>query len=119
MGPRLYLWEIPQKHSTFATDRLDVVTVRIEQEGGVIARRITLGDAAQTGRTVISPTSLKSGGVKGVYGSSIPGGEGSVLLNSMWVEAVNPEYRMVDAIADAVGPFVLGQLHNPAQAERA
>jgi hypothetical protein len=37
-----------------------------------------------------------------------------MLLHSMRVKAVNPENRVIDAIADA---GVLGKLHDPAQAE--
>jgi hypothetical protein len=37
----------------------------------------------------------------------------------MWVKAVNPENRIIDSIANAVGPVVLRKLHEPAEAERA
>jgi len=35
----------------------------------------------------------------------------------MWVETVNPENRVIDAIADAIGPVVLRKLHNATRAE--
>jgi hypothetical protein len=37
----------------------------------------------------------------------------------MWVKAVNPENRVIDTIADAIGAVVHGKLHDPAEAERA
>jgi hypothetical protein len=30
------------------------------------------------------------------------------------VKAINPENRVIDAIADAIGPIVLRKLHDPA-----
>jgi hypothetical protein len=39
------------------------------------------------------------------------------LLHAVWVKAVNPENREIDAITDAVGPVVLGKLHNPTKTE--
>jgi hypothetical protein len=35
----------------------------------------------------------------------------------MWVKAVDPEDRVIDTIADAIGPIVRGKLLNPAEAE--
>src|SRR5438552_10732577 len=42
-----------------------------------------------------------------------------MLLHAMWVKAVNPENRVIDPIANAISPVVLGELHDPAEAERA
>ena len=41
-----------------AEDRLHVVTVCIEHEGSVVARRIALGGVAKPGRAIINPTGL-------------------------------------------------------------
>jgi hypothetical protein len=40
-----------------------------------------------------------------------------MLLHAVWVKAVDPENREIDTIADAIGPVVLGKLHNPTEAE--
>jgi hypothetical protein len=42
-----------------------------------------------------------------------------MLLHAMGVKAVNPEDRVIDTIANAIGPVVLWKLRDPAQAERA
>jgi hypothetical protein len=52
--------------------------------------------------------------VEGIDLSAVPGHEGRMLFHAMGVKAVNPENRVIDAIADA---GVLGKLHDPAQAE--
>jgi hypothetical protein len=36
----------------------------------------------------------------------------------MWVKAVDPEDRVIDTIADAIGSVVRGKLLDPAEAER-
>jgi hypothetical protein len=41
-----------------------------------------------------------------------------MLLNALWVKAVNPENRVIDTIADGISPVVLRELHDPAEAER-
>src|SRR5882757_9591980 len=49
-----------------AEDRLHVVAVRIEHEGGVVARRVTFGGVAKTRRPIVGPACLQSGRVEGV-----------------------------------------------------
>jgi hypothetical protein len=43
--------------------------------------------------------------------------EGRMLLYAMRVKAVNPENRVIDAIADGVGSVVLRKLRDPPEAE--
>jgi hypothetical protein len=56
--------------------------------------------------------------VEGVDLSADPGREGRMLLHAMRVKAVNPEDWVIDTIADVIGPILLGNLHDPAEAER-
>ena len=56
--------------------------------------------------------------MEGVDLGAVLGGEGRVLLHAMWVKAVNPENRVIDTIADAIGSVVLGNLRDPAETER-
>jgi hypothetical protein len=42
-----------------------------------------------------------------------------MLLHAMLVKAVDPKDRVFDAVTDAVGPFVLGHLHQPTHTKRA
>src|SRR5450432_1757057 len=104
--------------SAAAEDRLYVVAVRIEHESSVVARRVTFGGVAKPGRAVIGPAGLQRVGVEGVDLSAVTGREGRMLLHAMGVKAINPEDRVIDTIADAIGP-VLGNLDHPAGAERA
>jgi hypothetical protein len=57
--------------------------------------------------------------MEGVDLGAVLGRKGRMLLHAMWVKAVNPENRVIDTIADGIGPVVLGKLHDPAQTERA
>lgn len=88
-------------------------------EGGVVAWWIAFGGVAKTGRAVVGPARLQGGRVEGVDRGAISGREGRVLLRAMRVEAINPENRVIEAIADAIDPIVLRELHDPPQAERA
>ena len=45
--------EIGLRWNAASEDRFYVVTVRIENEGGVVARRITFSDVANSGRAVV------------------------------------------------------------------
>ena len=101
----------------FAEDRLHIVAVQIEHEGGIVARRVTYGGVAKPGPPVVDPARLDGGRVEGVNLGAVPGREGRMLLHSMWVKAVNPENRVIDTIADAIGPVVLRKLHDPVQAK--
>jgi hypothetical protein len=56
--------------------------------------------------------------VEGVDLGAVPGREGRMLLHAMGVKAVNPEHRVINTIADAIGPVVRGHLCDPAEAER-
>jgi hypothetical protein len=101
-----------------AEDRLYVIAVRIEHEGGIVARRITFGGVAKPRWAIIGPVRLQGGRVKGVDLATVPGHEGCMLLHAMWVEAVDPEDRVIDTLADAIGPIVRGKLLDPTEAER-
>jgi hypothetical protein len=103
--------------SAAAENRLYVVAVWIENEGGVIARWIAFGGIAETRATVIDPARLQGSRVEGVDRGAIFGHEGRVLFHTMRVESVNPENRVIDAIADAIGPIVIRKLHDPPQSE--
>jgi len=74
-----------ERYTSPAEDRLYVVAIRIEHEGGVVAW------PAKTGRTVIGPALLQGGRVEGVDHSSVSGRERCMLPHAMWVKAVNPE----------------------------
>jgi hypothetical protein len=105
--------------SAAAENRLYVVAVWIENEGSVIARWIAFGGIAEIRATVIGPTGLQGSRVEGVDGGAIFGYEGRVLFHAMRMESVNPENRVIDAIADAIGPIVIRKLHDPPQSEGA
>ena len=77
-----------------AEDRLYVIAVRIEHEGGIVARRITFGGATKPRRAIIGPARLQGGRAKGVDLGTVPGHEGRMLLHVMWVKAVDPEDRV-------------------------
>jgi hypothetical protein len=38
-----------------------------------------------------------------------------MLLRSMWVKAVNPEHRIIDAIANPIGRLVFGKFSDAAE----
>jgi hypothetical protein len=103
--------------SDFAEDRLHIVAVGVEHEGGVVAWRITFGGVAKPRRSVVDPAGLDGGRVEGVNLRAVPGREGRVLLRSMGMKAVDPENRVIGAIADAIGPVVLRKLHDPVPAK--
>ena len=71
------------------------------------------------GGTDNGPPGLRGGRVKSVYLSSAPGREGRMLLHSMWMKAVDPENRIIDTIAHAISPVVVGNLHDSAMTESA
>src|SRR5690242_6378503 len=102
--------------SVAAEDRLNIVAIRIEHEGGVIARRVALGGIAKSRWAIISPACLHGGLVEGVDFGAVPGRERRMLLHAVWVKAVNPENREIDTIADAIDPVVFGKLHDPMEA---
>jgi hypothetical protein len=56
--PNLLVRSGGTRTSTAAKDRLYVVAVRIEHEGGVITWRETFGDVAKSGPPVIGPARL-------------------------------------------------------------
>jgi len=94
-----------------AEDRLYVVAIRVQYEGGVVAR------PTKTGRTIIGPAFLQGGRVEGVDVSAVSGREGCVLLHAMWVKAVNPKDGVIDTVTDAIRPVVFGKLHHSAEAK--
>jgi hypothetical protein len=108
-----------KRTSAAAENRLYVVAVRIEHEGGVVARRIAFGSIAKPRRAVIGPACLHSSRMEGIDLGAVPGREGRMLLHAMWVKTVNPENRVIDTIANAIGSVVLGKLHDPMEAKRA
>src|SRR3546814_18416682 len=62
----LFRSRMPKRTSAGSEHRLHVVAVRIEHEGGVVARRVTLGGVAKPGRAVIGPARLQGCRVEGV-----------------------------------------------------
>ena len=101
-----------ERHTSPAEDRLYVVAIRVEHEGGVVAR------PAKTGRTVIGPAPLQGGRVEGVDLGAVSGREGSVLPHTMWVKAINPEDGVIDTVTDSISPVVFGKLHHSAEAQQ-
>ena len=86
-----------------AEDRLDVVTVWIEHKCSVVIR------PAQTERSVFGSACLEGGGVECIdFGSSF-GCKGGMLFDGVWMISIDPEDRIIEAIADAVSPRVIGQ----------
>jgi hypothetical protein len=57
--------------------------------------------------------------VEGIHLAAVLGRKSRVLLDAIRMEAVDPEHRVIDPIADAIGTVVLGKLGDPAEAERA
>src|SRR5215469_18026220 len=106
------------KRTSAAEDRLQVVAVWIQNEGGVVAGRITSGRVAQPRWTVVGPARLKGRRVESVNFCAAFCCESSMLSHAMGVVAVNPEHRIVDPIAYAIHSLVLGNLRDPAQPER-
>jgi hypothetical protein len=97
---------------------LYVIAVRIEYEGRVVTLRVTVGWIAKPRRTIIGSARLERGRIKGVDLGAALSSEGRMLPHTVGMKAVNPEDRVLDTIADAISPIVLGNLHNPAEAER-
>src|ERR1019366_2743094 len=98
---------------SFATeDRLDVVTIWIEHERGVIIR------PSQAGRSVFGRTCLEGGRMKCVDLLPAFGREGVMLLYGVRVESIDPEDRKLETVANAVGPHVIGHLHHSAHSKR-
>ena len=79
--------------SAAAEDRLHVVAIRIEDEGGVVARRITARGVAKPGRAVVGPAGAQRVLVEGVHLGATLGDERRVLLDAVRVKAVDPEDR--------------------------
>src|ERR1700722_20645745 len=96
-----------------AEDRLDVVTIWIEHKCSVVIR------PAQTGRSVFDSACLEGGGVECIdFGSSFSS-KGSMLFDGVWVISIDPEDRIIEAVADAVRPRVIGHLHHSAHTKGA
>jgi hypothetical protein len=102
-----------------AANRLYVVTIRIEYECRVVAWWITFGGVAKPRCPIVYPARLQGGRVESIDLGAALGCERRMLLHAVWVKAVDPENRVIDSIANAVGTVVLRKLHNPAKAERA
>jgi len=94
-----------------AEDRLYVIAIRVEHEGGVVAW------PAKTERTVIGPAPLQGGRAEGVDLRAVSGREGCVLPHTMWVKAINPEDGVIDTVTDSISPVVFGKLHHSAEAK--
>jgi hypothetical protein len=63
------------------------------------------------------PPGLQGGGVEGVDLCSAFGSEGGMLFDGMRMKAVDPEYRMVQAVTDTVGTRIFGDLCDPSHTE--
>ncbi|SIT40134.1 hypothetical protein BN2476_240003 [Paraburkholderia piptadeniae] len=100
-------------------DSLDVVAVRIEHESSVVTRRIAMLGVTVAGCAVIGAAGFQGCLVERVYLGATPRYKGSVLFHAMRVKAVNPENRVIEAVADAIGPAVARHLHHAAHAKRA
>src|ERR1700722_4868742 len=95
-----------------AEDRLDVVTIWIEHKCSVVIR------PAQTGRSVFGSACLEGGGVECIdFGSSF-GCKGGMLFDGVGGISIDPEDRIIEAVADAVCPRVIGHLHHSAHTKR-
>jgi hypothetical protein len=105
--------------STFAKDRLDIVAVGIKNKSGIVARRATVFHAAVSRRTVIGAACFQCSRVESVHLSAALSCERRVVLGAVRMEAINPENRILDAIADSIATLILGQLLHAAEAERA
>src|SRR6516164_2779931 len=105
--------------SALAEDRFHVVAIRVDHERGIVAGRVATGGIPKSGRAVIDAAGFERGRMKRVDLGATPGGESGVLLHTMRVKPVNPEDRVIDAVADAVGSGVLRKLHDPAEAKGA
>src|SRR3981081_993455 len=81
--------------SAAAKDRLDVVAVRIEHEGGIVAGWVTFRRVAKPGRAVIGPPGLQVGRAEGVALGAASGREVGTLLHAMRMKTVDPENRII------------------------
>jgi hypothetical protein len=88
-------------------------------EGGVITLRVTFGGVTKTRWAVVGSARLEGGCVKSVDLGAVLGSEGRMLLHAVGMKAVDPKYRMLDTIADAIGSIILWNLHDSAQTESA
>ena len=84
---------------------------------GVVSGGITLGGMTQSRPPVVDAAGFDGGQVEGVDLCAALRREGGVLPRAVRVEAVNPENRTVDAVPDAISSFVLGKLHDAAEAK--
>ena len=112
--PRRVLFSLPSTKNSF-----DVVAVRLEHESGVVTGRKAMLSLTVAGCAVVGAASFQGCLVERVYLGAIPRYKGSVLFHAMRVKAVNPENRVVNAVADTIGPTVVRHLHHAAHAKRA
>ena len=94
-------------------DRLHVVAIRIEYESSVVLW------SALAGCPIVCSTCCQRIGMKGIHFRPIPRDECRMLANRVRVEAIDPEDRILNAVADAVCANILRQLHNAPQTEYA
>ena len=94
-------------------DRLHVVAVWIEYE------RSEVMWPALAGCPNVCSTCFQRSGVEGIHLRLIPRDECRMLANRVRVEAIDPEDRILDAVADTVCANILRQLHNAAQTQYA
>jgi hypothetical protein len=85
-----------------AEDRLDVVTIWIDHKCSVAIR------PAQTGRSVFGSAYFEGGGVECIDLGSSFGCKGGMLFDGVWVISIDPEDKMIETVADAVSPRVVG-----------
>jgi len=97
--------------SLASEDRLDIVAIWIEYKCGVVVR------PAQAGSAVFSPAGPEGGGVECIDLRPALGCKGGMLFDGVRVVSIDPEYGVIETIADAVGPDVNGHLHHPAHAK--
>src|SRR4051794_26604607 len=90
-------------------DRLDVVAVRVEDEGAVVSRVIV---GAYAGGAIVLAAGGEGGGVEGVHRRAVGRGEGHVGGGLAPAAAADPEERTLVAVA---GEAVAAHHHLNAQ----
>src|SRR5271156_990338 len=121
-----YLARRPRNHGSArsknslapAANSLHVVALGIEYEGGVVAGRVAFGGVAEPGRAVVRASRFERGGMEGVDLGGVLRDEGGVVPHAVRVKPVDPEDRIVDSVANCVGP-IFRKLHDSSQPKRA
>ena len=97
----------------FPADRLDVIAVGIENKCSIVVRRVAASSKSRL--AIICPSRLEGCRMKAIDLRSASGTKSGVLPDTMRVENIDPEHRIVHAVCDPsqILPFVFRRLKSP------